>query len=95
MIPILVIIFIRKFGNCRTLTAPVEFDKCISAINENAFVASEYPVIITLEDHLTSNLQKKAAEVCYKFFLSLSFSLGIPSLFFFSMKQLDSFYDHR
>jgi hypothetical protein len=70
VIPILVIIFIRKFGNCSTLTAPVEFDKCISAIKENAFVASQYPVIITLEDHLTSNLQKKAAEVCYKFFLS-------------------------
>ncbi|CAM6027244.1 unnamed protein product [Sphagnum balticum] len=46
-----------------TLTAPVEFDKCISAIKENAFVASQYPVIITLEDHLTSNLQKKAAEI--------------------------------
>jgi phosphatidylinositol phospholipase C delta len=46
-----------------TLTAPVEFDKCISAINENAFVTSQYPVIITLEDHLTSNLQKKAAEI--------------------------------
>jgi phosphatidylinositol phospholipase C delta len=63
VIPILVIIFMTKFGNCSTLTPPVEFDKCISAINENAFVASQYPVIITLEDHLTSNLQKKAAEV--------------------------------
>jgi phosphatidylinositol phospholipase C delta len=63
VIPILVIIFIREFGNCSTLTAPVEFDKCISAINENAFVTSQYPVIITLEDHLTSNLQKKAAEI--------------------------------
>jgi hypothetical protein len=34
-------------------------------------------------------LQKKAAEVRNRFFLSLSFCLGIPSLFFFSMKQLD------
>jgi len=67
----------------------VEFDKCISAIKENAFVASQDPVIITLEDHLTSKLEKKVAEVCYKFFLSLSFSFGIPYLFFFSMKQLD------
>ncbi|CAK9221300.1 unnamed protein product [Sphagnum troendelagicum] len=47
----------------KTLTPPVEFDKCISAIKENAFVASQYPVIITLEDHLTSKLQKKAAEI--------------------------------
>ncbi len=38
----------------------MEFDKCISAIKENAFVASQYPVIITLEDNLTSKLQKKA-----------------------------------
>jgi len=43
-------IVIRKFGNCSTLIAPVEFDKCIFAIKENAFVASQYPVIITLED---------------------------------------------
>jgi hypothetical protein len=34
----------------------------------------------TLEDHLTSKLQKKVAEACYKFFFSLSFSLGIPCL---------------
>jgi hypothetical protein len=40
-------------------------------------VASQYPIIITLEDHLTSKLQKKVVEVCYKFFLSLSFSLGM------------------
>ncbi|GJP31053.1 hypothetical protein CLOM_g8191 [Closterium sp. NIES-68] len=45
-----------------TLTKPVGFDDCIKAIKEHAFVASEYPVIITLEDHLTAPLQAKAAQ---------------------------------
>ncbi|CAI5469153.1 unnamed protein product [Closterium sp. Yama58-4] len=45
-----------------TLTKPVGFADCIAAIKEHAFVASEYPVIITLEDHLTAPLQEKAAK---------------------------------
>lgn len=39
--------------------------KCFKSIKEHAFVASEYPVVITLEDHLTPNLQAKVAEVGY------------------------------
>ncbi|XP_022150958.1 phosphoinositide phospholipase C 6-like isoform X2 [Momordica charantia] len=46
----------------RTLTTPVEFVRCLKSIKENAFLASPYPVIITLEDHLTPDLQAKAAE---------------------------------
>ncbi|XP_008457371.1 phosphoinositide phospholipase C 4-like isoform X4 [Cucumis melo] len=46
----------------RTLTTPVEFVRCLKSIKENAFIASPYPVIITLEDHLTPDLQAKAAE---------------------------------
>jgi len=41
----------------------VAFEKCIIAIRDNAFINSEYPVCVTLEDHLTSALQAKAAEV--------------------------------
>lgn len=48
---------------CSTLTEPVDFEKCIVAIKENAFVASQYPVCITLEDHLSSELQAQAASV--------------------------------
>lgn len=47
----------------RTLTAPVSLVKCLKSIKEYAFVASPYPVIITLEDHLTSDLQAKVAKV--------------------------------
>ncbi|GFP97644.1 phosphoinositide phospholipase c 2 [Phtheirospermum japonicum] len=46
----------------RTLTTPVELIKCLRSIKEHAFAASEYPVVITLEDHLTTDLQAKTAE---------------------------------
>ncbi|CAI9097239.1 OLC1v1033615C1 [Oldenlandia corymbosa var. corymbosa] len=47
----------------RTLTAPVDLIKCLRSIRKHAFVASEYPVILTLEDHLTPDLQAKVAEM--------------------------------
>ncbi|KAM0948139.1 putative phosphoinositide phospholipase C [Dioscorea sansibarensis] len=47
----------------RTLTSPVELIKCLKSIKEYAFAASEYPVVITLEDHLTPDLQAKVAEM--------------------------------
>lgn len=51
----------------RTLTAPVDFKECIIAIRDNAFSASMYPVIITLEDHLPKALQSEASTVCPSF----------------------------
>ncbi|KAJ4725581.1 Phosphoinositide phospholipase C [Melia azedarach] len=47
----------------RTLTTPVELIKCLKSIKEHAFSASPYPVIITLEDHLTPDLQAKVAKM--------------------------------
>ncbi|KAL8257485.1 hypothetical protein R6Q59_029526 [Mikania micrantha] len=47
----------------RTLTTPVTLHKCLESIKEHAFVKSPYPVIITLEDHLTPSLQAKVAEM--------------------------------
>lgn len=47
----------------RTLTTPVDFEQCIVAIKDYAFVKSEYPVIITFEDHLPASLQAKVAEI--------------------------------
>lgn len=46
----------------RTLTTPVDFKTCLIAIKENAFVKSDYPVVVTLEDHLPPELQAKAAK---------------------------------
>ncbi|KAL5202943.1 hypothetical protein ABZP36_013895 [Zizania latifolia] len=47
----------------RTLTSPVDLDKCLHAIREQAFFSSPYPVILTLEDHLTPHLQSKVAKM--------------------------------
>lgn len=47
----------------RAWTHPVQFQKCIAAIKETAFQKSQYPVVITLEDHLSADLQAKAAKV--------------------------------
>lgn len=48
---------------CRTLTTPIPLIKCLRSIKNHAFSASEYPVIVTLEDHLTPDLQALVAEV--------------------------------
>lgn len=70
----------------RTLTTPVTLDKCLKSIKEHAFVNSPYPVIITLEDHLTPSLQSKVAEV------SLIFSFGVYNLNFVSFQRLNDLY---
>jgi hypothetical protein len=54
----------------RTLTAPVDIMRCLKSIKEHAFTASTYPLVITLEDHLTADLQAKVAEVKFTFISS-------------------------
>ncbi|KAF7830947.1 Phosphoinositide phospholipase C 6 [Senna tora] len=51
-----------------TLTTPVSLVQCLKSIKEYAFVSSHYPVIITLEDHLTTDLQAKVAEMATQIF---------------------------
>ncbi|XP_076949521.1 phosphoinositide phospholipase C 6-like [Bidens hawaiensis] len=51
-----------------TMTTPVRLGKCLKSIREHAFVNSLYPVIITLEDHLTPNLRAKVAEMATEIF---------------------------
>ncbi|GLU18857.1 hypothetical protein SLE2022_351340 [Rubroshorea leprosula] len=64
----------------RTLTTPVELIKCLKSIRDNAFVASPYPVIITLEDHLTQNLQEKVAQMITTTFEDMLFFPGCEYL---------------
>ncbi|CAL9092204.1 unnamed protein product [Musa textilis] len=52
----------------RTLTSPVEMIRCLRSIKEFAFCASPYPVVITLEDHLTADLQAKVAQMVTQIF---------------------------
>ncbi|WJX73831.1 hypothetical protein P8452_57566 [Trifolium repens] len=56
--------------------------RCLRSIKEHAFVASEYPIVITLEDHLTPDLQAKVAEHCVwmKELMSLLNSVGLERL---------------
>lgn len=58
-------IFLICFGydHLRTLTSCEDLQKCLNAVKENAFQVSAYPVVLTLEDHLTPNLQKKVTKV--------------------------------
>lgn len=58
----------------------MELIQCLKSIKEHAFVASEYPVIITLEDHLTPDLQAKAAEVSIFLLLSIG-NMSYDSMF--------------
>lgn len=52
------------FGSLiRTLTSHEDLQKCLNAIKDNAFYVSDYPVMITLEDHLPPNLQAQVARV--------------------------------
>ncbi|KAF9596947.1 hypothetical protein IFM89_014526 [Coptis chinensis] len=60
----------------RTLTTPVALIKCLRSIKEHAFSASPYPVVITLEDHLTSDLQAKVAEMVTETFGNMLFTPG-------------------
>ncbi|VVA32093.1 PREDICTED: phosphoinositide phospholipase C [Prunus dulcis] len=57
----------------RTLTTPVELIKCLKSIQEHAFSESPYPVIITLEDHLTPDLQAKVAQMLIETFGEMLF----------------------
>ncbi|KAJ8479826.1 hypothetical protein OPV22_023553 [Ensete ventricosum] len=64
----------------RTLTSPVKLIKCLRSIKEHAFEASPYPVIITLEDHLTPNLQAKVAKMLTKTFGNILYTPTSESL---------------
>ncbi|VFQ80435.1 unnamed protein product [Cuscuta campestris] len=64
----------------RTLTTPVALSKCLKSIKEYAFSASEYPLIITLEDHLTPDLQAKVAQMIKQTFGDMLYSPGTECL---------------
>ncbi|KAK1365508.1 Phosphoinositide phospholipase C [Heracleum sosnowskyi] len=57
-----------------TLTTPVELLKCLKSIKEHAFVTSEYPVVLTLEDHLTPKLQAIVAKMVTETFGDLLYT---------------------
>ncbi|KAL3717993.1 hypothetical protein ACJRO7_003173 [Eucalyptus globulus] len=63
-----------------TLTPPVQLIKCLRSIKEHAFSASEYPVIITFEDHITPDLQAKVAEMVTQIYGDMLFCPEVECL---------------
>ena len=45
------------------MTKPVTFRDCIKAVAENAFFATEYPAVITIENHCSLEFQEKQAAI--------------------------------
>ncbi|CAL1387586.1 unnamed protein product [Linum trigynum] len=72
----------------RTLTTPVSLFKCLKSIRDYAFVRSPYPVIITLEDHLTPELQEKVAEMLVQIFGDMLYYPESDSLIQFPSPEL-------
>ena len=59
--------------------------KCLRSIKEHAFTASEFPVVITLEDHLTPDLQSKVSKVSLCYFVGMRSSHGLMIYYSFNV----------
>ena len=46
-----------------TMTSKIKFQDVVKAIKEHAFVKSEYPVILSIEDHCSLIQQRKMASI--------------------------------
>uniref|UniRef100_A0A7S2RWD9 Phosphoinositide phospholipase C n=1 Tax=Mucochytrium quahogii TaxID=96639 RepID=A0A7S2RWD9_9STRA len=51
-----------------TMCKPVNFEDCLKIINEVGFTASQYPVVITIENHCSLPQQKTQGEMLKKVF---------------------------
>ncbi|EGR27629.1 phosphatidylinositol-specific phospholipase x domain protein [Ichthyophthirius multifiliis] len=51
-----------------TLTSKILFRKVIEVINENAFKYSEFPLILSFENHCCAKMQIKMAQICVEIF---------------------------
>ena len=51
-----------------TLTSKIKFTEVVKTIKEHAFVNSEYPVILSIEDHCSLPQQRKMAKVFQEVF---------------------------
>ncbi|XP_050991673.1 1-phosphatidylinositol 4,5-bisphosphate phosphodiesterase gamma-2 isoform X2 [Labeo rohita] len=47
----------------RTMTSKIKFKDVVKAINEHAFITSEYPVVLSIEEHCDIKQQKMMAQI--------------------------------
>uniref|UniRef100_A0A8C9VXR9 1-phosphatidylinositol 4,5-bisphosphate phosphodiesterase gamma n=1 Tax=Scleropages formosus TaxID=113540 RepID=A0A8C9VXR9_SCLFO len=52
----------------KTMTTKIKFVDVVKAINDHAFVASDYPVILSIEEHCCIEQQEKMADIFTKVF---------------------------
>jgi phosphatidylinositol phospholipase C beta len=52
----------------KAMCTDVYFKDCIAAIADTAFVSSEYPLILSFENHCNRSNQEKMAKYCDKYF---------------------------
>ena len=64
-----------------TLTSKIKFLDVIKTINDHAFIASEYPVILSIEDHCSLPQQRKMAAAFQVRTLVTSWVAGVSTLF--------------
>ncbi|XP_029009964.1 1-phosphatidylinositol 4,5-bisphosphate phosphodiesterase gamma-2-like [Betta splendens] len=51
-----------------TRTTKIKFEDVVKAINDHAFVTSEYPVILSIEEHCSIEQQRQMARICREVF---------------------------
>ncbi|TRY75722.1 hypothetical protein TCAL_08675, partial [Tigriopus californicus] len=62
----------------KAMCTNVYFKDCIEAIRDTAFVASDYPVILSFENHCNRNNQLKMAKYCIEIFGDLLLREPLP-----------------
>ncbi|XP_055327577.1 1-phosphatidylinositol 4,5-bisphosphate phosphodiesterase epsilon-1-like [Paramacrobiotus metropolitanus] len=67
----------------RTLTTKVPLKKIVEEINRTAFVTSDYPVILSIENHCSLVQQRKVAEIFEEIFADKLFRNYLPDKTYF------------
>jgi hypothetical protein len=62
-----------------TMTSKIKFRDVVKCIKEHAFVTSEYPVILSIEDHCSLPQQRKMAESFQEIFGDMLLGKGVGS----------------
>jgi phosphatidylinositol phospholipase C gamma-1 len=62
-----------------TMTSKIKFRDVVKCIKEHAFVTSEYPVILSIEDHCSLPQQRKMAESFQEIFGDMLLGKGAGS----------------